>query len=145
LDERAYPNVFHEVVNSTLGRNRRYQPKHVTLRHDSHCTKEQDQAGLVSLAPPSGERVAEGRVRGSARVTAPHPPFGHLLPARRGEGLYGGLQRYEPLQERPAHCVRAVLGPQFAADRGDVKFHGVLGDLQACGNPLVGKAEGEQI
>jgi nitrate reductase assembly molybdenum cofactor insertion protein NarJ len=48
-------------------------------------------AALSALAPRSGERVAEGRVRGDAMPEdrPPHPASGHLLPRAAGEKALG--------------------------------------------------------
>src|SRR6266550_2744273 len=56
---------------------------------------------------------------------APHPAFGHPLPAARGEGAasYCGARAFSPL--RGARALRATESPERSADEGRVIRSGI--------------------
>ena len=75
----------------------------------------------VTLLPACGEKVREARMRG-CELRAPHPAFGHPLPASRGEGLRATVFRVgllpacgEKVREARMRGVTLILVLVFAA------------------------------
>src|SRR5215212_10147631 len=75
-----------------------------------------------SFSPPRGEKVPEGRMRGSSieASEAPHPAFGHPLPADAGRGTSGNFvdrTHTKPHVDLAAFTIDILRTRGFAPER----------------------------
>jgi hypothetical protein len=61
--------------------------------------------------------------------------LGRMPPGKKGRS-----EEQPPQTGGTDHSLRAALGPKFAHDGIDMEFNGVLTDVEAIGNGLVGQS-----